>query len=128
MEPTTQINHEVNMVIALIKNIFEKIDDPNYICENKTCQLLRSRQQNIINNKESLTDFNRFISNGDHKQKSTDQKPLKQSNSLIKNLKFNPKCKSQMCSCSPIEEYYKKEGCSYINYHGRILVINCPND
>lgn len=113
------------MVIALIKNIFKKIDDPDYVCENKTCQLLRSRQQNLINNKESLTDFNQFISNGDHKQKSIVQK---QSNSLIKKLKFNPKCKDQMCSCSPIEEYYKKEGCSYINYHGRILVINCPKD
>lgn len=135
IDPRIKINDEVNMVITLIKSIFKKIDDPDYICENKTCQLLRSRQKKPINNRESLIDSNRSISDDsdDHKQKISNQKPSGRSNSLIKNLKFNPKCKGipkgqAPCTCSPIEDYYKNEGCSYINYHGRILVINCPND
>lgn len=131
----TKINDEVNMIIALIKNIFQKIDDPDYICENETCKLLRSRQKNPIKIQENSLDSNRSISDesDDHKQKLLNQKQSRKSNSLIKNLKFNPKCKEiskgqALCTCSPIEDYYKNEGCSYINYHGRILVLNCPND
>lgn len=33
-----------------------------------------------------------------------------------------------LCFCSPIEEYYRKHGYSYVYHTGRILVINCPND
>lgn len=52
---------------------------------------------------------------------------------LIEKFKFNPECKKniallqnkKLCTCSALEEYYKNEGCIFINYYGRILLIDC---
>lgn len=135
-------------MIKLVKSIFQKLDDPNYECENESCQLLRDRQkikmakitdnhqkeynQNINNEHQiNLNQSNKIVNKENinenitiDKQKNTNFK------SIIKTLKVDPKCKENQsfCTCSPIEEYYRQNNCSYINYEGRILVFNCPND
>lgn len=83
--------------------------------------------------------------NKDKHQKSTTtklsinkEKANFNSKPLIEKFKFDPKCKNKknvavlqnkiLCTCSPIEEYYRNKGCVYISYAGRILLIECINE
>lgn len=121
----------------LVKTIFQKLDDPNYKCENgcvehKLAANITKNHQNTHNEKQKTSNESNQTVNKKHnltqnmsKQKNINSRPL------IKNLKFDPKCnekQSESCTCSPIEKYYRDKGCSYINYEGRILAFNCSND
>lgn len=129
------LSNEVKMLNELIRSIFQKLDDPNYECENELCRLLRERQ--------NIKSINKNVEGYENLLTTNEQNINPYYKNLIKDLIFDPKGKSKtekknfrllnnnnqsVCTCTPIEEYYRQAGCSYINYAGRILVISCPND
>lgn len=126
----------MSLLIKLVKTIFQKLDDQNYKCENdcvdyKLATNIEKYSQNTHNEQINLNESNQVIKKQNDLTQNIDKQKNKNSKPLIKNLKFDPKCKENQiasCTCCPIEKYYRQKGCSYINYAGRILAFNCPND
>lgn len=130
-------------MVELINIIFQKLDDPNYVCEKIDCQLLK---ENLINheinnsNNVMLNESNQIV-NKEYVNHQNIKDPGT-SRPLIKNIKFDPNCKGKIenqqndkkilnnnsqCTCSLVKKYNKHKNCLYINYGGRILEINCLN-
>lgn len=128
------------MVGQIIKNIFQKIDDSNYECQGQLCSSLRKKKDpnTISSNTKSNENPNNNLNTAKTQSQINKENANIKSKHLITKFKFDPKCKNKkniallqnktLCTCSPIEEYYRNEGCLYINYSGRILLIDCMKD
>lgn len=138
------VTQEIQILIEQIKIIFQKLNDPNYVCENFDCRLLR---ENSINHEINKNVNNEILKEANNESKN--QQKIKipgETRPLIKKFKIDPKCKeimqnqlndkkifklfnyeSQCDTCSLVKKYNDQKNYLYINYGGCILEINCSN-